>query len=180
MKKIPTKFDGYYVSEDGKVYTEWNNYGIKGNLRELNQHSRGGADPKNRYLAINILLKNETGKTIKQIKYYTHRLIAETLIENPNNYPEVDHMDENKLNNHSSNLRWISKKNNMRHRRKKFVIEDIFTGTIYSGNNFRDWVKNNWNWISKRTENKTVKNFCNQYYQRREMKKVGLKVTLIN
>ena len=177
MKKIRTRFDGYYVSEDGKVYTEWNNFGIKEGLREMSQHLRGGSgDPKHRYFAINISVKNENGKTIKQMQYYTHRLIAETLIENHNNYPEVDHIDENKLNNHISNLRWISKKNNMRHRQKKFVIKDIFTGALYTGNNLRDWVIENWDWISKRTKTKTVKNFCNQYYQGREMKNVGLKL----
>ena len=185
MKKIPTRFDGYYVSEDGKVYTEWHKIYVKGisgcstlrgNLKEIKQIPRGGTNPKDRYLAINISLKNETGKTIKQIKYYTHRLIAETLIENPNNYSEVDHIDENKSNNHISNLRWISRKHNMRHAAKEFLIEDVSNGKVYSGNNLRDWVIENWDWISKRTKVKTVKTFCNQYYQGREMKKVGLKL----
>ena len=176
MKKIPTKFDGYYVSEDGKVYTEWNNYGIKGNLRELNQHLRGGSDPKDRYLAINISLKNETGKTIKQIKYYTHRLIAQTLIENPNNYKEVDHIDENKLNNHISNLRWISKKSNMRHAAKEFIIEDIFNNKIYTGTNLRNWVVENWNWISQRTKTKDPISFSNVLSNRYNGIKTGLKL----
>ena len=35
-----------------------------------------------------------------------HRLIAETLIPNPNNLPMVNHIDGNKLNNNSSNLEW--------------------------------------------------------------------------
>ena len=119
MKKIPekkftpTRFNGYYVSENGEVFTEFNRYTEKKeNLREVNQHLRGGGSEKYRYMSVNISIKNENEKTIKQIRYYTHRLIAETLIENPNNYPEVDHIDRNKKNNSVSNLRWIGKYEN--------------------------------------------------------------------
>ena len=35
-KFIPTRFDGYYVSEDGEVWTEFNRYtGKKENLRKV-------------------------------------------------------------------------------------------------------------------------------------------------
>jgi hypothetical protein len=113
-KKItPTRFNGYYVSEDGEVWTEFNRYtGKIDNLRKVNQHLRGGGSEKHRYMSVNISIKNESGKTIRQIRYYTHRLIADTLIENPNNYPEVDHIDRNKQNNCANNLRWISEYEN--------------------------------------------------------------------
>lgn len=41
-----------------------------------------------------------------------HRLIAETLLPNPNNLPQVDHKDGNKLNNALSNLEWVSNAEN--------------------------------------------------------------------
>ena len=114
MEVFSTKFNGYYVSKDGKVWAEFNRYtGKKDVLREVNQHPRGGAKEKDRYMSVNISIKDENGKFIKQIKYYTNRLIAETLIPNPNNLKEIDHKDRNKQNNSVNNLKWATRFENM-------------------------------------------------------------------
>ena len=46
-------------------------------------------------------------------KERVHRLVAIAFIPNPNNLPEVNHKDENKLNNSIDNLEWCDGKYNM-------------------------------------------------------------------
>ena len=41
-----------------------------------------------------------------------HRVVAAAFIPNPNDYPEINHIDEDKANCHLSNLRWVSRKEN--------------------------------------------------------------------
>ena len=45
-------------------------------------------------------------KDNKRKHFLIHRLVAETFIQNPNNYPIVLHKDNNKLNTHYTNLKW--------------------------------------------------------------------------
>ena len=50
-------------------------------------------------------LRNEKGY---RKQYTVHRLVAMSFLDNPNNYPIINHKDENKLNNNIDNLEWCT------------------------------------------------------------------------
>ena len=87
----------YQVSNLGRVKSSDTNRILKGNK------DRGG------YLLVN-LYKNSVSSTKK-----IHRLVAQAFIPNPENKPQVNHIDENKTNNMVSNLEWSTNKENSNH-----------------------------------------------------------------
>lgn len=90
-------YEGLYAAtEDGKVWSHRSKKFLKPALDK---------DGYERITLVNGQKKN----------YYVHRLIALTFIENPNELPQVNHIDENKQNNSISNLEWVSAKQNCNH-----------------------------------------------------------------
>ena len=91
----------YQVSNLGKVKSLKDRYG---NPREKILHQGKNS---NGYLLV-VLYKE--GK----LKHYlVHRLVANAFIPNPNNYPYVNHKDENPSNNCVDNLEWCDAKYNI-------------------------------------------------------------------
>ena len=77
---------------------------------------------RNGYMNVDLRMNN------KSRRVSVHRLVAETFIENPLNLPQVNHKDENKTNNHVSNLEWCTAQYNIRYnngveRRRSTIIE---------------------------------------------------------
>lgn len=59
----------------------------------------------------------------RQINRKVHRLLAITYINNENNYPIVDHINRNILDNRLENLRWVSHKTNCNNRPICIIIK---------------------------------------------------------
>lgn len=102
----------YQVSNLGRVKSL--NYG--GKIMGVTTLPKG-------YLKIG-LTKNKIRKY-----YFIHRLVAETFIPNPNNYPCVNHKDCNTSNNCINNLEWITHKDNNNYRDRN--IKAKLTSIIY-------------------------------------------------
>lgn len=97
MKKIDYGKD-YFVSEDGKVFSK-----KRGKIIELKPLTKG----HDGYEKVRLY---DGGK---RKDFFVHRLVAEAFIENPNNLPIINHIDENKSNNNVRNLEWCTKKYNV-------------------------------------------------------------------
>lgn len=117
-RNIPSCDERYYVSSDGRVL------GANGLLKPV----RG----KDGYLRCNIA---QDGKFRL---WLVHRLVAEAFIPNPDNKPEVNHIDGDKANNNVSNLEWVTREENIRHAHKVLrkmgdkPVLNADTGDIYT------------------------------------------------
>lgn len=111
MSKNPDyNFDlPYWISNKGSVYSS-----VCGCILKAGQDKAGSYGF--------VYLKNQG----KEKKYYIHRLVAFFFCDNPKGKPDVNHLDGNKLNNHSDNLEWVTQKENAEHyHRLKNELKEI-------------------------------------------------------
>ena len=144
-----TKYTGYYISENGDAYRKPGKYDRNEKHGKINEWgliylkpALGGHPkyPEKHYHFINISTRDENGK-YKQIRKSNHQLVAETYVDNPHKYTEVMHMDENNRNNHYTNLKWGTHKENME-------VTGLPDGTIRNGKgNVSKYLKKDGEWV---------------------------------
>lgn len=66
----------------------------------------------------------------KKVRLYVHRLVAETYIPNPDDQPQVGHIDENPFNNSWDNLYWTNPMNNNNYGHRNEKISKAMKGVI--------------------------------------------------
>ena len=85
---------------------------------------------------------------LNQKDYLKHRIIALQFIPNPDNLPEVDHINKIKTDNRLDNLRWVSGSTNCKNRASKNNIiynyvdnisDNSFEITQYGNHQFEDY-----------------------------------------
>ena len=64
-------------------------------------------------------LRTELSKDGKSKRFYIHRLVAKAFIPNPNNLPQINHINNNPGCNLVENLEWVTQKENSNHAAKQ-------------------------------------------------------------
>lgn len=96
VKGLEEVKDYYFIDESGKLF------GYQGKEMSDRPHTLG-------------YIYNQLSTEIGSRQFRRHRLVALAFIPNPENKDEVNHIDEDKLNNHVSNLEWATAAENCQH-----------------------------------------------------------------
>lgn len=133
MRKPIKELDGLYeIDEHGNVYTMPRK--LKTPTSEYFTKERKLKPYNNGYGYLLVDLRKEGKRYMRLV----HRLVAETFLPNPNNLPQVNHIDGNKSNNDITNLEWCScsenqyhafrnnlKPKNFKHPNSKLTLEQV-------------------------------------------------------
>lgn len=107
MEKVITGFPNYMLDRNGNIFSK---YKYKTSIvcdewRPV-QHV---LDKSIGYFIVTLVNESE------RKNQFIHRLLAQYFLPNPNNKPQINHIDGNKQNNCLSNLEWVTAKENAQH-----------------------------------------------------------------
>lgn len=109
-KKITINGADYEITKNGEVYGKNNNL--------IKQRPNGDG-----YASFTAGLKGN------RTRIRTHQVVGKLFVPNPNNYPELDHIDSNRMNPISSNLEWVTHEENIRRAYNKGKYKNHIVGT---------------------------------------------------
>ncbi len=123
-------YPNYLIYPDGRVWSK-PRHRVKGKYLPARDNGRG-------YLRV----KLSNDGIVKNIR--VHRLVASHYIPNPENKPEINHIDGDKTNNSIENLEWVTRIENLNrfkkvHKNNKLGIKNISRqgkGFVYSKTNY--------------------------------------------
>ena len=101
-------------SEIWKSHPEYTGIEVSsfGRVRSVKGHYYANCQNKDGYMRVGIPVDG------KQATKLVHRLVAQVFIQNPNNWPEVNHKDNDRANNRVENLEFCTPKYNSQYREK--------------------------------------------------------------
>ena len=112
-------YENYQVSNMGRVKSLNYNHTKQEKILSQFLNNRIG------YLQV-VLYKEGKMKTFR-----VHRLVANAFIENPNNYPMINHKDEDKTNNCVDNLEWCTNSYNQKYGNCPKKIAEKLSKLVY-------------------------------------------------
>ena len=68
------------------------------------------------------------GKKNNRTSIKTHTIVGKLFVDNPNNYPEIDHLDGNRMNPDMNNLEWVTHEENIKRAYEKGNYKSHITG----------------------------------------------------
>ena len=122
LKDIPNYEGLYAATKDGRIFSYAKPCSSKKGIflkLQLMVNTKNRTTPHKQLLVG--LWKNKKRKV-----FLVHRLIAFTYILNPENKPDINHIDGNPLNNNVENIEWCTKVENMKHARDT-GLWDLYT-----------------------------------------------------
>ena len=116
MKKIDYN-NNYSIAKDGRVFSH-----------NVNKYMKPCSD-RNGYVSVNLSM----GKRDNVKRVSIHRLVAKAFIPNPDNKPQVNHINGIKTDNRVENLEWVTCKENVKHARENGLLNNADYGKAYRG-----------------------------------------------
>lgn len=106
LKAIPD-FTGCFADEEGNIYSCIPK-GCRNRFDKTKwvQPKKLKPRPMKRAPYLRVYMRRDS--TNKKEDVFVHRIVASLFLDNPNNYPQVNHKDSNPMNNSVDNLEWCS------------------------------------------------------------------------